>query len=74
MDRTRAAKNSGRVAKFACPRVLDGQKMSEDNQKSRCGCPPDYQIFWGDINYLMIFISTISPQSLLFQYKYQFDK
>ena len=34
-----------RVAKFACPRVLDDQKMSEDNQKMRCGCPPDYQIF-----------------------------
>ena len=35
-----------RVAKFACPRVLDDQKMSEDNQKLRSGCPPDYQIFW----------------------------
>ena len=23
----------GRVAKFACPRVLDDQKMKEDNQK-----------------------------------------
>ena len=34
-----------RVAKFACPRVLDVQKMSEDNQKLRSGCPPDYQIF-----------------------------
>ena len=28
-----------------CPRVLDDQKMSEDNQKLRCGCPPDYQNF-----------------------------
>ena len=36
-----------RVGKFACPRVLDDQKMSEDNQKLRSGCPPDYQIFWG---------------------------
>ena len=36
-----------RVAKFACPRVLDDQKMSEDNQRLRSGCPPDYQIFWG---------------------------
>ena len=35
-----------RVAKFACPRVHDDQKMSEDNQKLRSGCPPDYQIFW----------------------------
>ena len=33
-----------RVAKCACPRVLDDQKMSEDNQKLRSGCPPDYQI------------------------------
>ena len=37
---------SYRVAKFACPRVLDNQKKSEDNQKLRSGCPPDYQIFW----------------------------
>ena len=37
----------GRVAKFACPRVLDDQKMSEDNQKLRSGCPPDYEKFWG---------------------------
>ena len=35
-----------RVAKFACPRVLDDQKMSEDNQNLRSGWPPDYQIFW----------------------------
>ena len=34
-----------RVAKFACPRVHDDQKMSEDNQNLRSGCPPDYQIF-----------------------------
>ena len=34
-----------RVAKCACPRVLDDQKMNEDNQKLRCGCPPEYQIF-----------------------------
>ena len=26
--------------------VLDDQKMNEDNQKFRSGCPPDYQIFW----------------------------
>ena len=38
--------NNARVAKFACPRVLDDRKMSEDNQKLRSGCPPDYQIFW----------------------------
>ena len=34
-----------RVAKFKCPRVLDDQNISEDNQKLRPGCPPDYQIF-----------------------------
>ena len=36
-----------RVAKFVCPRVLDDQKLSEDNQKLRYGCPPDYQLFFG---------------------------
>ena len=36
---------SYRVAKCACPRVLDDQKMSEHNQKLRSGCPPHYQIF-----------------------------
>ena len=36
-----------RVAKCACPHVLDDRKLSEDNQKLRSGCPPDYQIFWG---------------------------
>ena len=36
-----------RVAKFTCPRVHNDQKMSENNQKLRSGCPPDYQIFWG---------------------------
>ena len=34
-----------RVAKFKCPRVLGDQKISEDNQELRPGCPPDYQIF-----------------------------
>ena len=33
-------------AKFACPRVLEDQKMNEDNHKFEYGCPPDYQIFW----------------------------
>ena len=28
-------------------RVLDDQKLNEDNQKLRCGCPPDYQFFFG---------------------------
>ena len=35
-----------RVAKFACPRVLDDHKMNEDNQKFRSCCPPDYEISW----------------------------
>ena len=34
-----------RVAKFKRPRVLCDQKISEDNQKLRPGCPPDYHIF-----------------------------
>ena len=34
-----------RVAKFKRPPVLGDQKMSEDNQELRPGCPPDYQIF-----------------------------
>ena len=46
----------GRVAKFKRPRVLDNQKMSEDNQKLRPGCPPDYQIFCERLD--MIFILT----------------
>ena len=46
-----------RVAKFACPRVLDDRKMSEDNQILRLGCPPDYQIFLGK-SYLKIIICT----------------
>ena len=33
-----------RVAKFKRPRVLGDQKISEDNQELRPGCPPDYQI------------------------------
>ena len=32
-----------RVAKFKRPSILDHQKRSEDNQKLRSGCPPDYQ-------------------------------
>ena len=39
--------NLHRVAKFKCPRVLGDQKISEDNQKLRPGCPPDYQNFFG---------------------------
>ena len=34
-----------RVAKFKRPRVLGDQKISEDNQELRPGCPHDYQIF-----------------------------
>ena len=34
-----------RVAKFKRPHVLGDQKISEDNQELRPGCPPDYQIF-----------------------------
>ena len=34
------------VAKFKRPRVLCDQKISEDKQELRPGCPPDYQIFF----------------------------
>ena len=34
-----------RVAKFECPRVLGDQRIIEDKQELRPGCPPDYQIF-----------------------------
>ena len=43
--RTFLLKREVRVVKFKCPRVLGNQKMSEDNQELRPGCPPDYQIF-----------------------------
>ena len=33
-----------RVAKFKHPRIIDSQKISEDNQKLQPSCPPDYQI------------------------------
>ena len=58
---------NGRVAKFACPRVLDDQKLNEDNQKLRSSCPPDYQIFWGKYfenscpyKFFEVFILTLS--------------
>ena len=56
-----------RVAKFAYPRVLDDQKLSEDNPKLRYGCPPDYQIFFGfflenscPYTFFEVFILTLS--------------
>ena len=59
--------NTHRVAKFACPRVLDAQKLSEDNQNLRSGCPPDYQIFLGKYfenscpyKFFEVFILTLS--------------
>ena len=47
----------GRVAKFKRPCVLDNQKMSEDNQKLRPGCPPDYQIFCERIDIIFSYLS-----------------
>ena len=35
---------NSRVAKFKCPHVLDNQKMDDDSQKLRLGCPPDSHI------------------------------
>ena len=57
-----------RVAKFACPRVLDDQKMGEENQKLRFGCPPDYQIFWG--KYLKIIVHTNSLRILFLPFPF----
>ena len=45
------------VAKFKQPRLLGDQKISEDNQELRPGCPPDYQIFCESID-SQIFIPT----------------
>ena len=42
--------NRDRVAKFKRPRILGDQKISEDNQELRPGCPPDYQIFYERID------------------------
>ena len=36
---------TARLTKIKPPRVLCDQKICEDNQKLRPGCPPDYQIF-----------------------------
>ena len=56
-------------------RVLDDQKKSEDNQKLRFGCAPDYQIFWEE-NILKIIIHTNSlsfySEPFLFQQIYHF--
>ena len=52
-----------RIAKFKRPHVLGDQKISEDNQKLRPGCPPDYQIFCKRIDPKM-FIPT-NPSSYL---------
>ena len=46
-----------RVAKFNRPCVRGYQKISEDNQELRPGCPPDYQIFCERID-PKIFIPT----------------
>ena len=61
-----------RVAKFACPRVHDDQKMSEDNQKWWSGCPPDYQIFLGKYfeNSCLYKFFEVSILTLSFSYKH----
>ena len=63
------------AAKFACPRVLDDQKLKEDNQKFRFGCPPNFQIFL-EKNILKIIVHTNSlsfdSMPFLFQQIYHF--
>ena len=49
-----------RVAKFKCLRVLEDQKISEDNQEIRPGCPPDYQIFCERIDPKIIIPTNLS--------------
>ena len=49
--------NCVRVAKFKRPRVHGDQKIREDNQELRPGCPPDYQNFCERI-YPKYFIPT----------------
>ena len=51
---------SFRVAKFACPHVLGDQKICEDNQKLRPGCPPDYQIFFERIDLKIVIPTNLS--------------
>ena len=41
--KSKCLSNGGRLAKFKRPHVLGDQKISEDNQELRPGCPPDYQ-------------------------------
>ena len=52
-----------RVAKFKCPRVLDDQKISEDNQKLRPGCSPDYQFFYERIDPKMFILTSLKLSS-----------
>ena len=58
-----------RGAKFACPPVLDDQKLSEDNQKLRFGCPPDDQIFFLE-NILKIVIHKNSLRFLFLPFPF----
>ena len=39
--------------------VLNDQKLSEDNQKLRSGCPPDYQIFLGNILKIVVHTNSL---------------
>ena len=52
--------NGLRVAKFKRPRVLGDQKISEDNQELRPGCPPDYQIFCERISPIFFILTNLS--------------
>ena len=47
------------TAKVKCPRILCHQKISEENQKLRPGCP-DYQIFCERIDPKMFIPTNLS--------------
>ena len=54
-----------RVAKFKRSLVLGDlilgdQKISEDNQELRPGCPPDYQIFYESIDPKLFIPTNVS--------------
>ena len=62
-----------RLAEFKRPRVLDNQKISEDNQELRPGCPPDYQMFCEIIDQKEIHPNKSLTLSFSFQQKQQYE-
>ena len=63
-----------RVAKFKHPRILGDQKISEDNQELRLGCPSDYQIFCERIDPNIFIPTNLSSYLSLANKKQQYDE